>query len=210
MKKLIIKLAVLCFLPSACTTNHYHYSSNNDDSDFEDEPFPDPLYVENLCRDAGYWNTPTNMSQAELDKMAPSPIQEPLDDKEIKSLFAYNETVDLLKIINEERVKRKLSKLEINNAFNCAAQGHADDIGVRKICTHTGRDGSNFVQRVNRCGYKYAHGEIVACGQKSARAAVDAWLKSSGHYKIMTDPKQKYFGGGFQKNNYWVVVFAKQ
>ena len=121
-----------------------------------------------------------------------------------------NETTTLLDIINTERANRKLNKLMEIPSLSCAAQNHSNDIGTRKACTHTGRDGSSFVTRVKRCGYNLTSGgEIVACGQTSPRAAVTAWLNSSGHRAIMLDPGQKYFGAGW-KNNYWTVVFSKR
>ena len=121
-----------------------------------------------------------------------------------------SETEDLLATINRERSKRGFKPLMSLSALTCAAQNHALDIGPRKACTHYGRDGSSFITRAKRCGYNLTSGgEIVACGQKTAKDAVNAWLKSSGHYSIMMDPNQKYFGAGM-KNNYWVVVFSKK
>jgi uncharacterized protein YkwD len=206
MKKLIRALSLFAFLPTtACTTNNYYV----EDDLTAPDAFPDPTYVDKLCVDYGYsQGSDEYPTPAEIDKMTPNPIQAPLSAKEMKALIS-NEAYDLLTYINQERVKRKLTKLTMNTSLSCAAQNHANDIGARKLCTHTGSNGSNFVERVKRCGYPYAHGEIVACGQKSARLAVDAWIKSSGHFAIMVDPNQKYFGSGW-KNNYWVVVFSKK
>ena len=205
MKKLLQALSLVAVLPiTSCTTNNYY----NDDY-YEPDAFPDPTYLDKMCVDNGYVQSPEENSSPEMEKMAPPPIQSPLSTKEIKAILS-NESYNLLTYINLERVKRRLSTLVMNPSLTCAAQNHANDIGARKVCTHTGMDGSNFVQRVNRCGYPYANGEIVACGQKSARAAVDAWLKSSGHFAIMMDSNQKYFGSGWQKNNYWVVVFSRK
>jgi uncharacterized protein YkwD len=116
---------------------------------------------------------------------------------------------DLLTIINQERVKRKLPALKEKSELVCAATKHSKDIGTRRACTHTDRDGSSATQRLSACGLKaVAWGEIVACGQRTPRAAVDAWIKSPGHNAIMFSRSYKYFGDGMT-NNYWTVVFTK-
>lgn len=116
---------------------------------------------------------------------------------------------ELLTIINKERAARKLPLLTEKSALTCAAAKHSKDIGARKACTHTGSNGSSATQRLAACGLKnVAWGEIVACGQKTPRAAVDAWIKSPGHNAIMFSKSYKYFGDGMT-NNYWTVVFTK-
>lgn len=132
------------------------------------------------------------------------------EDQGKEGMLKIQASDDILSTINRERAKRGLKTLSTLLLLNCAAQTHANDIGTRKVCTHTGRDGSSFVTRAKRCGYSLTSGgEIVACGQTSAKAAVDAWIKSPGHYAIMMDSNQKYFGAG-EKNNYRVVVFSKK
>jgi len=116
---------------------------------------------------------------------------------------------ELLRIINQERVNRKLPALIEKSALMCAAAKHAKDIGTRKVCSHTGANGSNPSQRIASCGSQAGTwGEIVACGQRTPRAAVDAWIKSPGHNAIMFSKTYKYFGDGMT-NYYWTVVFTK-
>lgn len=186
-------VSTIFFTISCSTTNKYYYS-------VDDNPYPDPEYLEQMCQ--------TTLESDDMDSFAPPPVQELPEEKILKANLS-SEVNDVLTYINQERVKRGLSRLTIHPALNCAAQTHSNDIGIRKTCSHMGKDGSNFVQRVQRCGYQYARGEIIACGQKTARAAVDAWLKSPGHFAILSDPLQKYFGAGW-KNNYWTVVFSRK
>lgn len=116
---------------------------------------------------------------------------------------------ELLDTINKERKARGLPTLTERSGLTCAATRHSKDIGTRKVCTHTGKDGSNPAARIKACGYKsMGWGEIVACGQKTPRAAVDSWLKSPGHRAIMLSRNYKYFGGSMY-NNYWTVAFSK-
>jgi uncharacterized protein YkwD len=107
--------------------------------------------------------------------------------------------------INSARKSRGLSEVKVELQLNCAAKRHADDIGVKKICGHTGSDGSSPWDRAKDCGTS-ADGEIVACGQGSPKAAVDAWTMSPGHAAIMYAPNQTVVGVGML-NNYWVAIF---
>jgi uncharacterized protein YkwD len=116
---------------------------------------------------------------------------------------------ELLDTINKERAARSLPRLTEKTELTCAAAKHSKDIGTRRVCSHTGSNGSNPGTRINSCGLRpLAWGEIVACGQKTPRAAVDAWIKSPGHYAIMFSKTYRYFGGAMF-NNYWTVVFTK-
>lgn len=109
--------------------------------------------------------------------------------------------------INEARAARGLSAVMVLPALNCAAKRHAQDIGTKGVCGHYGSDGSSPWDRAKDCGTS-ANGEIVACGQGSPKAAVDAWTLSPGHAAIMYDPGQKMMGV-YMVNNYWVAIFQK-
>lgn len=109
--------------------------------------------------------------------------------------------------VNEARAARGLSAVMILPALNCAADRHAKDIGTRGVCGHTGQDGSSPWDRAKDCG-TFANGEIVACGQGDAKAAVQAWTYSPGHAAIMYDGGQKRMGVAMYRN-YWVVIFQK-
>jgi len=116
-------------------------------------------------------------------------------------------TKALLDEVNAARASRGLSQISFDTKLDCAADRHAKDIGPKRICGHTGSDGSSPWQRASDCGTS-ANGEIVACGQGSPKAAVDAWTLSPGHAAIMYDPGQKAMGGAMV-GNYWVVIFRK-
>lgn len=133
---------------------------------------------------------------------APSP-----GDSGDNSDSANGDLKGLLEEVNAARAKRGLSAIAIDTKLSCAAQKHSLDIGEKRICGHTGSDGSSPWSRSSSCGTS-ANGEIVACGQGDAKSAVQAWTFSPGHAAIMYDPSQKYMGGGLHKN-YWTVIFRK-
>lgn len=116
-------------------------------------------------------------------------------------------TAELLATINLEREARGLSELQPLQGLTCAAERHAADIGQARQCRHNGRDGTSPWERAKACNTQ-ATGEIIACGQQTARAAVDAWTKSAGHARIMYDPQNRTVGAAMV-GNYWVVLFRK-
>lgn len=111
----------------------------------------------------------------------------------------------MVNMINKERVSRGHKRLKVDPKLNCAAQRHSNDVGPKKLCQHKGTDGSSPWKRAEDCGTR-AFGENVACGQRTPRAAVDAWIKSPGHFKNMMSDKFEYIGVGV-KNFFWTNIF---
>ena len=114
----------------------------------------------------------------------------------------------LFDTINQERVAAGKVAVELRTDLNCAARRHSDDIGTIGACTHTGSDGSSPGDRVAGCSGPGWSGEIVACGQGTPRAAVDAWIGSPGHNAIMFDGGQRFIGVAMH-NNYWTAIFDR-
>jgi len=118
-------------------------------------------------------------------------------------------SIDTMVSINNERKAKGIFQLQTDAFLLCAAQQHVLDISAKKKCTHTGSNGSSFSNRAKKCGFVMkSGGEIIACGQKSARQAVDAWLKSPGHNSILFSKDYTRFGCEM-KNNYWVCVLGR-
>jgi|GEM_PF-2555209 len=117
--------------------------------------------------------------------------------------------LELIDLINEERAARDLDPVLLRTDLNCAAERHSDDIGESRSCSHDGSDGSTPSSRVNDCGGPGWSGEIVACGQGTPRAAVDAWIGSPGHNQIMFTPGQKTIGVAVH-NNFWTAIFDQR
>ena len=137
-----------------------------------------------------------------IGKEMPPPIGKEQPPPVVVHLPSDDESlVSLVRAINAARTSRGLNEVAVELALNCAAKRHADE----KICGHTGSDGSSPWDRAKSCGTS-ADGEIVACGQLSPQAAVDAWTQSPGHAAIMYDPNQTVIGVGMV-DNFWVALF---
>jgi uncharacterized protein YkwD len=109
--------------------------------------------------------------------------------------------------INAARRLRGLAAVSEDSKLDCAAEKHAIDIGSGKICGHVGRDGSQFWQRAQRCGTQ-ALGEIVACGHRDEKSAVQGWDQSPGHAAIMYSADYGKVGV-YEFEKYYVAVFAE-
>jgi uncharacterized protein YkwD len=114
----------------------------------------------------------------------------------------------LLAEINGERAARGLPQVTVTAGLLCAARRHSEDIGETRSCSHTGSDGSQPGTRATACGADGWSGEIVACGQQTAAAAVDGWLGSPGHNAIMLDAGQRTIGVAMHEN-FWTAIFDK-
>lgn len=115
------------------------------------------------------------------------------------------ELTRMVKMINAERKASGLHALKIDPKLNCAAQMHSEDVGPKNLCQHEGTDGSSPWDRAKKCGTS-ARAENIACGQRTPRAAVDAWLNSEGHFKNMMSKNIQFIGVGVA-NNYWTNIF---
>lgn len=132
-------------------------------------------------------------------KPAPGPAPAPIPGADAINLQLWEE-------INKARAGKGLAKVELDGKLSCGAKIHAEDIGPKRICGHTGSDGSSPTERLARCDYRGGWGEIVACGQRTPSEAVKAWHNSPGHAAIMYDSRNTYVGV-HMINNYWVAVF---
>ena len=115
--------------------------------------------------------------------------------------------LDLLEEINKARARQGLPAFKFDSKLNCAAELHAKDIGPKRICGHTGSNGSSVGDRLAMCGFDgWQWAENVACGQRTPSEAVQAWHKSAGHAHNMYNPNYTHVGLAMV-NNYWVNVF---
>jgi uncharacterized protein YkwD len=127
---------------------------------------------------------------------------------------------DLIILTNHERIKRHLNPVLESPILIKAAFSHANDMQLNDFISHTGSDGSSYIDRVKREGGKsQPSGEIICKGPggiNAVQSVIDGWLESPGHRAILLHPYNKYVGFGYRlktlslKGNYWVGVFAEK
>ena len=121
----------------------------------------------------------------------------------------------LLQAVNQERRRQGIGPLTLSEQLNQAAQAHSDDMAGQNFFSHTGSDGSDAGDRIERTGYQpRLWGENIAAGYPTAREVVQGWLESAGHRRIMLSPEYSEVGFGVAENRradyaiYWTAVFA--
>ncbi|SCG57707.1 CAP domain-containing protein [Micromonospora halophytica] len=114
-------------------------------------------------------------------------------------------------LVNAERAKAGCGKLGIDDKLMTAAQRHSQDQADHQKMSHTGSDGSDAGDRIDRVGYAWrTYGENVAWNQKTPAAVMDAWMNSPGHRANILNCAFTEIGVGVASSNgpYWTQVFA--
>ena len=131
----------------------------------------------------------------------------------------------LLKLANQARATPRYCgnsafnaarPLRWNNALAESARLHAEDMAHYDYFSHSGRDGSNPAERVERAGYRYrATGENIAAGQTSAEDAMATWIASPEHCANLMNPAFTEMGAAFAVDSgskmgvYWTQTFGR-
>lgn len=90
--------------------------------------------------------------------------------------------VEIIKLVNGERLKNSLSILTPNSALNRAAQLKVDDMVKNNYFAHTSPSGKTAAQFRVEGGYNgYLTGENLAVLFKTASEIVAAWMNSPTH-----------------------------
>ena len=95
-----------------------------------------------------------------------------------------------------------------------AAADHSRDMAENGFFSHTGSDGSDVSDRVERHGYEWsAVGENLADatpGHFTPRSVVEAWLGSPGHCANIMQPDFREIGAAQATGDleYWTQVFG--
>jgi uncharacterized protein YkwD len=102
-----------------------------------------------------------------------------------------------------------------NDSLAEASRLHADDMARYNYFSHSGRDGSNPWDRIERAGYRWrSTGENIAAGQRNAEEAVAGWIESPGHCANLMDPRFTEMGAAVAVNSssemglYWAQEFG--
>lgn len=124
---------------------------------------------------------------------------------------------DFLKTLNAQRKANGQSPLVENGTLEKAAQGMVCDNARRHSVSHTGSDGSQLQNRLNRVGYNYrTAAENTGRNFPDARFAFDWWMHSPKHRGNMLNPALREIGIGLaisaapESQLHWVLDFGAQ
>ncbi len=122
------------------------------------------------------------------------------------------EGAEVVALLNAERASRGLAPVSIHPLVTEAADVHSADQAANRNMSHTGSDGSNTGQRLDRVGFNWrSWGENVGAGHRTAAIIFDGWMNSTGHRDNMLGSYQ-YIGVAVAESadgtRYWTMVLA--
>ncbi|WP_433296132.1 CAP domain-containing protein [Actinoplanes sp. CA-030573] len=122
---------------------------------------------------------------------------------------------EVVRLTNVQRTAHGCAALRIDDRLITAARAHSSDMIAENFFSHTGSNGSNFVDREAAAGYprKSASAENIAWGYRTPADVVNAWMHSAGHRANILNCASKavgvgvaYTGGGAP---YWTQDFGR-
>ena len=136
------------------------------------------------------------------------PLDLPSNLTQAEQLFIY---------INEARSQFELSPLNMVATLNTASQQHTDDMAAYGYTSHTGSDGSTPAERLVWHQYDAGYaGEATAWGFEHPYQAVEFWVNSPDHRRIILNEFATDVGVGYTVNYgapnvwYWTAEFGNQ
>lgn len=112
-------------------------------------------------------------------------------------------------LVNKERAKAGLNKLEMDTKLQTAAAKRAKEL--KTLFSHSRPDGSLCFTALGEYNISYmAAGENIAMGQTTPEAVMNSWMNSPGHKaNILSGNFTKIGVGCYQYNGrlYWVQLF---
>lgn len=137
-----------------------------------------------------------------------------MDDRDIRMLESVNKARSQSRTCGGDMMPAT-TPLRWNCLVEEAAQIHSDDMANNNFFEHSGSDGSNTGDRLDRVGYNYrGWGENIAAGQRDVATVMQGWLDSPGHCRNLMSARHQEFGLGYALNNnadythYWTQKFA--
>lgn len=118
--------------------------------------------------------------------------------------------------VNRRRQANGCGSLTLNRELSVAAKRHSKDMATKNFFSHTGSDGSTFVQRIRDAGYvPYKQiAENLAAGYATPQSVVQGWMDSAGHRANMLNCAYRDIGVGLEINPnsqyryYWTTTFG--
>lgn len=129
-----------------------------------------------------------------------------------KNLFFADITkIDIVNLLNKNRLSHGLNPLTENRKLDEAAQMKAQDMIANGYFSHQSPRGITPWFWFGRVDYKYVYaGENLAVGFADSKNLYEAWYNSSSHRENLLNPKYSEVGSaviqGFGDNNAVVVV----
>jgi len=128
--------------------------------------------------------------------------------------------LEVIRLVNQERISRGLHPLRRNSSLTNAARAHNRDMIDNDFFDHTGSDGSTPAERA--CDHGYAPygwgacyvGENIAGGHSTPASVINSWMNSPGHRDNILNTNYREIGVGHTTGgawgNYWTMDLGAQ
>ncbi len=120
--------------------------------------------------------------------------------------------LQVLDLVNEERLSRDIIPLKLNDQVQQAAQVRANEIVT--VLGHTRPDGRSCFTALDEAGVsRFCAGENIAAGQSTPESVMNSWMNSKSHRDNILDPSYTEMGIGYLRTSsgkygrYWVQMF---
>ncbi|MGN1306987.1 MAG: leucine-rich repeat protein [Faecousia sp.] len=157
-------------------------------------------YVHNVAFPA---DTQLICENPELSKFGTNGLAR-IQDIDITGTDSYTEAYRVLELVNEERSKRGLTPLQMDQTLLDCAMQRAAELSV--LFSHTRPDGACIFEMDPKI-----YAENVAAGQSSAAQVMASWMNSTGHRENILTAEFRSIGiGCFRIGNvyYWAQNFG--
>ncbi len=133
-------------------------------------------------------------------------------------IVEFDANISMAKI-NQVRKRHFLPEFKFDPRLMAAAQRHADLMGSSGKFGHEFGPSTQFKKRIFAVGFDNSAGENLGVGYQSIEAAIEGWLNSPGHRKILL--KRNYSLGGIayasntsgkspRLNHFWVLIVGAE
>lgn len=118
---------------------------------------------------------------------------------------------EVIRLVNEIRVKNGLSELKENWELSRVARYKSQDMKDNNYFSHTSPVYGSPFEMIKNFGISYkSAGENIAKGYATPQAVVNAWMNSSGHRANILNASYTQIGVGYvASGNYWTQMFIR-
>lgn len=119
--------------------------------------------------------------------------------------------------LNRMRRQNNLAELVHNPVLQRVADEQAAIMARTGVVAHTAESGQAFITRLRRQDFWGGAGENLAGGPPNLASAIEGWMRSPAHHRVMVNPDYVQFGiamrrGQPSSNNtygtYWALIMG--
>lgn len=121
--------------------------------------------------------------------------------------------MEVLRLINIERVNHGLPTVEWDARAASAARGHSIDMVTRSFFSHTCPSGRGPRDRLRAVGHNigstyWSSAENISRGRGSPQSVVTAWMSSGPHRVNILNREYTHMGVGFHGNHWTQLLLS--